>query len=69
MFMRVSKKTTENSERLGRQVRPEFEPGTSRLPVKSATISPLVGQAEKGKEHFEKFEGIQFKIGGNTIQN
>ena len=30
---RVSEKTTENSERLGRQVRPGFEPGTSRLPV------------------------------------
>ena len=29
----VSEKTTENSERLGRQARPGIEPGTSRLPV------------------------------------
>ena len=34
----------ENSERLGRQARPGFEPGTSRLPVLSATTLPLVGQ-------------------------
>ena len=31
--MRVSEKTTENFERLGRQARPGFEPGISRLPV------------------------------------
>ena len=29
------RKTTENSERLGRQARPGIEPGTSRLPVLS----------------------------------
>ena len=33
----------ENSERLGRQARPGFEPGTSRLPVLSATAVTLVG--------------------------
>ena len=27
------RKTTENSEQLGRQARPGFEPGTSRLPA------------------------------------
>ena len=36
------KKTTENSEQLGRQARPGFEPGTSRLPVLSVTTPPLV---------------------------
>ena len=36
------RKTTENSERLGRQARPGFEPGTSRLPVLSVTTLPLV---------------------------
>ena len=43
VFTRVSEKTTENSERLGRQARPGFVPGTSRLPVLSATTPPLVG--------------------------
>ena len=33
----------ENPERLGRQARPGFEPGTSRLPVLSVTAVPLVG--------------------------
>ena len=33
VFTRVSEKTTENSERIGRQARLGFEPGTSRLPV------------------------------------
>ena len=31
--MRVSEKTTENSERLGRQARPGIEPRTSRQPA------------------------------------
>ena len=31
--MQDLEKTTENSERLGRQERPGIEPGTSRLPV------------------------------------
>ena len=44
VFTQVSEKTTENSERLGRQARPGFEPGTSRLPVLSVTTPPLVGQ-------------------------
>ena len=39
---------TENSERLGRQARLGFEPGTSRLPVLSATIPPLVGRQALG---------------------
>ena len=42
VFTRVSEKTTENSERLGRQARPGLEPGTSRLPVLSITAPPLV---------------------------
>ena len=33
VFMQVSEKTTENSERLGRQARQGFEPGSSRLPA------------------------------------
>ena len=40
--MRVSEKTTENSERLGGQALPEFEPGTSRLKAWSVTTPPLV---------------------------
>ena len=41
--MRVSEKTTENSERPGRQARPGIEPGTSRLPVFERRITqPLV---------------------------
>ena len=43
VFMRVSDKTAESSERLDRQARPDFEPGTSRLPVLSVTTMPLVG--------------------------
>ena len=35
VFTQVSEKTTENSERLGRQARPEIEPDTSRLPALS----------------------------------
>ena len=31
VFMRVSEKTRENSEQLGRQARPGIEPGTSQL--------------------------------------
>ena len=37
-----SEKTTENSERLGREARPRYELG-SRLPVLSITTPPLVG--------------------------
>ena len=33
VFTRVSEKIKENSERLGRQARPGFEPGTSHQPV------------------------------------
>ena len=33
----------EDSERLGRQARPVFEPGSSHLPVLSVTAEPLVG--------------------------
>ena len=44
VFMRVSEKITENSEQLGRQVRPGFEPGTSSLLVSSVTTPPLVWQ-------------------------
>ena len=43
VFTWVSEKTTDNSDRLGRQARPGFEPGTSRLPVLSVTTVPLVG--------------------------
>ena len=41
--MQVSEKITENSERLARQEQLGFELGTSRLPVLSATTTPLVG--------------------------
>ena len=37
------RKTKVNSEQLGRQARPGFEPGTSRLEVLSVTTLPLVG--------------------------
>ena len=44
IFTRVSKKTTENSERLGRQARPGIELGTYRLLVLERRITqPLVG--------------------------
>ena len=43
VFTRVLEKTTENTERLGRQARPGFEPSTSHLPVLSATTPLLVG--------------------------
>ena len=39
-FTRVSEKTTENSDRLGRKVRPGVEPSISRLQVLKA--EPLV---------------------------
>ena len=48
VFARVSEKTTENSDRLGRQARPEFEPGNSRFPVLSVTAVPLVGLLQFG---------------------
>ena len=44
VITQVSEKTTENSERLGRQAWPGFEPSTSRLSVLSVTTSPLVGR-------------------------
>ena len=51
--MRVSEKTTENSERLGRQARPGLESGTSRLPVLSVTAVPQVEPiyAEESKKY------------------
>ena len=49
----ILEKITENSEWLGRQARPGFEPGTSRLPVLSVTAVPLVGPSLQGKL-FEK---------------
>ena len=33
VYTRVSEKTTENYELLGRQARPRIESGTSRLPI------------------------------------
>ena len=44
--MQVLEKTTGNSEGLGRQTQPGFNPGTSRLPVLSVITLPLVGQGE-----------------------
>ena len=42
--MRVLEKTTKNSERLGRQVRPGNEPGKSCLPVfEHRSAQPLLG--------------------------
>ena len=38
IFIRVSEKTTENSERLSQQARPWIEPDTSRLPVLRAEL-------------------------------
>ena len=48
VITRVSENTTENSEQLGRQARPGFEPGTSRLPVLGVKIPPLVGPVGEG---------------------
>ena len=39
VFTCVSEKTTENSERLGRQTRPRIECGTLRLPVREQKCS------------------------------
>ena len=55
VFSRVSLKATENSERQGRQARPGFEPGTSRLPVLSVTLRHWWGQKE-----WEESERFQF---------
>ena len=49
VFTRVLEKTTENYERLDRQARPGFEPGTPRLLVLSATTLPLVGRRKPRK--------------------
>ena len=46
------RKTTENSEWLGRQARPGFEPGTSRLPVSSVTTLPLVGHSNNERTRY-----------------
>ena len=43
VFTRVSEKTTENSERLGRQARLQIKPDIFRLPVFNVTIPPLEG--------------------------
>ena len=42
--MKVSEKTKENFEQLGRQVRPGFEPGISRLPVRGQNRSATSGK-------------------------
>ena len=55
VFTRVSEKTTENSEKLGQQARPGFEPGTSRLPVLSVTAMPLAGRPSKDKSNVTNF--------------
>ena len=55
VFTRVSEKTTENSERIGRQARLGFEPGTSRLPGLSATTLALVGLALVVNKNHEEF--------------
>ena len=49
-YLRVfRRKTTENSERLGRQVRPGIEPGTSRLPVFERRTTLLLLGAKDGQ--------------------
>ena len=55
VFMRVSEKTTGNSERLDRQARPGIEPGTSRLPVYSAAI----GGGKDGQFDVHALPGIR----------
>ena len=45
VFTRVSEKTSENSERLGRQSRLRIESGTSRLPAQTRSAT---GGAQKG---------------------
>ena len=50
------KKITENSKRLGRQVRSGFEPGTFRLLVLSVIAMPLVGNLTKILIFLERVE-------------
>ena len=45
----------ENSEQLGRQARPGFEPGPSRLPVLSAATPSLVGPNGIGMMQYFSF--------------
>ena len=52
---KVQEKTTENSERLGRQERLGIEPGTSHLPALSAG-EPLVGQLNKREFIFQNIK-------------
>ena len=52
VFTRVSENTTENSERPGRQALPRFEPGISRLPVRTHTRTTtgggqIIGESRK----------------------
>ena len=51
----------ENSERLGQQARPRFEPGTSRLPILSVTTRPLVERYEDQKIKFVNISRIYRK--------
>ena len=64
--MRVSEKNTENSERLSRQARPGFEPGTSRLPVLSVTTLPLVGPFDQVTQFCFRSGWICKSIFGDT---
>ena len=66
VFTLVSEKTTENFERLGRQARPGFESGFSRLPVLSATTLPLVGLWVMGKTKII-FIAAECQISMNTL--
>ena len=51
----------ENSEWLGQQAPPGFEPGTSRLPVLSVTTPPLVGNQQEGnKNETKRSSGLQW---------
>ena len=57
--IRVSEKTTENSERRARQAQPKIDPGTSRLPVfERRTTLPMV-EAKDGQFDIHALHGIQ----------
>ena len=62
------RKTTENSEWLGRQAQPGFEPGTSCLPVLSVTAVPLVGLLPSIKDSISTHNGKK-KIKKMNIPN
>ena len=59
--MRVSEKTTENSEQLGRQARPGIEPGASHQPVLAPNRSATGGAEKRGYEFYKLRISVVFE--------